>query len=173
VIGTLVRAAPRAPILLLSATAVIAVASAATIIGDDAALVALQTSIVALPAAAVLALDEPPLAAVPVSRVRRRAWLLAAALPALSLVWLALLRLGGVDAHEAGPLTLQLVTVTALSLAAGSVTPAALAFCAGRVIFGPRFFPAGTEAASWSGATGWWAGAACAGLLWLAVTSRD
>jgi len=173
VIGTLVRAAPRAPILWLSATAVTAVALAAAIIGDDGALVALQLSIVALAAAAVFVLEEPPLPAVPVSKAHRRVLLLAAGLPVLGLVWLALLRLGGVDAHEAGALTLQLATVTALSLAAGSVTPVALAFCCGRLIFGPGYFPAGTEAAGWSGATGWWAGAACAGLLWLAVTSRD
>ena len=109
----------------------------------------------------------------------RRCSLLGAALAPFALVWLALLRLGGADADEAARADAAARDGDALALgsalAAGS-RPRAVARrvpSAAAASFGPEFFPAGTEAAGWSGAAGWWAGAACAGLLLLAAFSRD
>jgi hypothetical protein len=106
---------------------------------------------------------------------------LAAGLPALALLWALLLVMGGADRVEAAALTLQLTAVTSVALGLGArdgdparaVAGVALAFGAGRILFGAQLFPAGTEAAHWAGARGWWAGAACAGLALLAAAGRD
>jgi hypothetical protein len=182
-LGALVRAAPRAPVLLCTGAALAGVAIAAALGGHRGAVLALQASTVALAGAAVTLLEEPraALAGVPTTLARRRALLLSAALPPFAVLWAALLALGGADGGETQALTLQLAAVTSLALGLGARTgdPAralagvALAYGAGRILFGPELFPAGTEAAGWSGATAWWAGAVCAGLALLAAASRE
>ena len=176
-IGALLRAVPRAPIVLLTGSAVVGVVTVSRVAGADGALVAVQASTVALAGAAVTLIHEPRgvLDAVPTRLARRRTLLLAAGVPPLALVWLGLLALAGVDGDYVAALTLQLATVTSLALAAGarggdpaaSLAAVAIAFGAGRILFGPQFFPAGMETARW------WLAAGCAGLLWLAAFSRD
>lgn len=182
-LGALARAVPRRPVLLATGAALGAVALAVTVGGHRAAIAALQGSTVALAAVAVALLDEPraALGALPTTLARRRALLLSAALPPLALLWMALLALGGVGGAEADALTVQLTAVVALALGLAArggdperaLAGVALAYGAGRVLFGPQLFPAGIEAAHWAGARGWWVGAACAGLALLAVFSRD
>jgi hypothetical protein len=181
VLGALARAVPRGPILLGTGAALAGVAAAAGLSDHRGAVLALQASTVALAGAAVTLLDEPALDAVPTTLARRRALLLGAGLPLLALVWMALLAVGGVSGEEAPVLTLQLAAVTSLALGLGArggdpvraLVGVALAFGIARVLFGPQLFPAGTEAAHWDGAARVWAGAAGAGLLLLAVFSRD
>jgi hypothetical protein len=182
-LGAQARAVPRTPILLATGAALAGVVAVSALGGDSAPLVALQASTVAIAGAAVTLLEEPRAAldALPTTRARRRALVLAGGLPLLALLWMALLAVGGVDAAEASALTLQLVAVTAVALGLGArggdparvVAQVALAFGAGRILFGPQLFPAGTEAAHWAGARGWWAGAACAGVALLVAGSRD
>jgi hypothetical protein len=183
-LGALCRAVPRRPFTLAAGAAVVAVAGTAQLGGGHrAAILALQAATVALAAAAVTLLDEPPglLDALPTTRGRRRALVLAAGLSALALLWAGLLEVGGAAGDEAAALSLQLAAVTAVSLGVGArgadparaVAGVALAFGAGRVLFGAQLFPAGTEAAHWAGARGWWAGATGAGLLLLMLASRD
>ena len=183
VLAAVARAVPRPPILLCCGAALAGVATISQLAGHRGALVALQASTIALAGATVTLLAEPPAAldAVPTTLARRRALLLSAAVLPLALLWIALLTIGGADGGEAFALSLQLAAVTALSLGLAArggdpgraLAGVALAFGAGRILFGPQLFPAGTEAANWSGATGWWAGAACAGLALLAASSRD
>lgn len=158
------RAVPRAPIVVAVGTAFAAVGVLGEVAGQDGAFVALQVSVVALACAAVTLLDEPPLPALPISLPRRRVRSLGVGLPLLALAWLALLALANVDGADARLLTLHLAAVVALSMATGSVVGVALAYCVARVFFGSQLFSAGS---------GWWAGAACAGLLGLAASSRD
>jgi hypothetical protein len=183
-LGALARAVPRVPVLLCTGAALAGVVAVAELGGHRAAIVALQASTVALAGAAVTLLEEPraALGGVPTSLARRRALLLSAALPLLALLWLALLALGGTDGGEARALTLQLAAVTGLALGfaghggdpARALAGVALAYGAGRILFGPQLFPAGTEAAAGQAGTAvLWAGAACAGLLLLAASSRE
>jgi hypothetical protein len=179
----LARAAPRGPVAAALAAAPAAVVLGVALGGHRGAILALQASTVALAGAAVTLLREPRAAldGLPTTLATRRALLLAAAAPVLALVWSALLALGGAGRAEASALTLQLAAVTALALGLGArggdparaLAGVALAFGAGRVLFGPQLFPAGTEAAHWAGARGWCVGAACAGLALLAAGSRD
>jgi hypothetical protein len=179
-LGALARAVPRAPIGLCAGAALAGVAAGSQLGGQRGAVLALQASTVALAGAAVTLLDEPrgALGGVPIGLARRRMLLLTAAVPPLALLWLAMLALGGIGGGEAGALTLQLAAVSALALGFGArsgepgraLAGVALAYGTARILFGPQLFPAGTEAARWSGA---WAAAACAGLLLLAAFSRD
>jgi hypothetical protein len=184
-LGALARAVPRTPILLAASAALGGVVALAELGGDRGAVLALQASTVALAGAAVTLLQEPrgALDAVPTTRARRRALVLGAGLPPLALFWMALLVVAGIGfgGPEAAALTLQLTAVTALALGLGArggdparaVAEVALVFGVARVLFGPQLFPAGTEAARWAGARGWWAGAACVGAALLAAFSRD
>ena len=184
-LGAQARAVPRMPVLLAAGAALAGVALLSGVTGPRGTLLALQASTVALAAAAVTLLDEPRavLDALPTTRARRRAAALAAGLPPLALLWVVLLAVGGLGSGgpEASALTLQLVAVTALALGLGArggdpahaVAEVALAFGAGRIFLGPQLFPAGTEAAHWAGARGWWAGAAGLGIALLVAFSRD
>jgi hypothetical protein len=182
-LGALARAVPRTPVVVCAGAALGGVAALSALGDHRVALVALQASTVALAGIAVTLLEEPraALGGVPTTLARRRALLLSAAVPPLALLWLALLALGGSTGDEAWALTLQLATVVSLALGFGALggDPAralggiALAFGAGRILCGPELFPAGTEAARWSGAAPLWAGAAGAGLLLLAAYSRE
>jgi hypothetical protein len=183
-LGALCRAVPRRPLLLAAGAAPVAVAGVVGLGGGHrGAILALQASTVALAGAAVTLLDEPRglLDALPTTRARRRALVLGAGLPALAALWVLLLVVGGADRDEAAALTVQLAAVTCVALGLGArdgdparaIAGVALAFGAGRVLFGAQLFPAGTEAAHWMGARGWWTAAACAGLLLLAIASRD
>ena len=58
-IGALLRAVPRAPILVLTGSAVVGVVTVSSLAGHDGALVAVQASTVALGGAAVALIDEP------------------------------------------------------------------------------------------------------------------
>jgi hypothetical protein len=184
-LGAQARAVPRMPVLLATGAALGGVVVLSEITGERGAILALQASTVALAGAAATMLDEPRAAldALPTTRARRRAWTLVAGLPPLALLWIVLLAVAGIGpgGAESAALTVQLVAVTALTLGLGArggdparaVAEVALAFGVGRVLFGPQLFPAGTEAAHWAGARGWWAGAACLGVALLVAFSRD
>jgi hypothetical protein len=182
-LGAVARAVPRGPVLLCAGAALAGVTAGTALGGHLGAILALQASTVALAGAAVTLLQEPRAAldGVPTTLAHRRALLLSAALPAFALLWLALLTLGGAGGSDAEALTLQLAAVTALALGFGArggdparaLAGVALAYGTGRILLGPQLFPAGTEAPGWSGAAALWAGAACAGLLLLAASSRE
>jgi hypothetical protein len=164
------------------AAAVVGVGAVSALAGERDALVALQASTIALAGAAASLLDEPRAAldALPTTVARRRALLLAGALPLMGLVWCGMLSGAAVGSAQAGLLTLQLVAVVALALGLGArgdvaraVAGVGLAFGVARVVLGPHLFPAGPAAAHWISARGWWAGAACAGLALLVGASRD
>jgi hypothetical protein len=181
-LAVLVRAAPRRRVLAATGCAAVAVATTSMLAGQRASIAALQVSTVALAGAAVTLLQEPctMLDALPTTRARRRALLLAFSLPLLALAWLALLAIAGVGGAQAGALTLQLAAVAGLALGlagrggdpARALVGVALAYGAARVLLGPELFPAGTEATRMAGAGGMWLGVACAGLALLVVSSR-
>ncbi len=183
VLAGVLRAVPHVRVLGGLAAAAAAVATGALLGGHRGAVLALQASTVLVAGVALALIDEPrdALQALPTSLPRRRALVLAVGLPLLAAAWAALLHGGGSSGAEAAALSVQCAAVVALSLGIGALTGAptlgiagvALAFGTGRIAFGDQLFPAGTEAARWAGAAGWWLAAAGAGTALLIAGSRD
>jgi hypothetical protein len=125
-VGAQLRAAPFVALAGASAAALAAVLLLATAPGAPRTVSSVQFAAVALASATSVLLHDPAAvitAASPTPLWLRRAAILAVALPAAALAWLALLELAGIGGEWRATLSLELAAVAAVGLAAGARRP--------------------------------------------------
>jgi hypothetical protein len=125
-VGAQLRAAPLAALAGAIAAGFAAIVLLGGAPGAPRTLSSTQLAAVALASATALLLHDPAAvitAASPTPLWLRRAGILAVALPAAALAWLALLRLAGVGGQWPVTLSLELAAVAAVGLAAGARRP--------------------------------------------------